>query len=242
MDRHTLLNRGAHAYATGRLAEAEAFYLTILAATPRDPETLSNLAAVRNGAQCHEAAEATCRAALALQPGFWPALANLGTALHGQQRHEDAVDAYYAALRANPGHASSWTNLGVALNEMQAMPDALLAHDTAAKLAPNDAQIRANRAMGLLMAGDYVRGFAEFEWRWATPGMAPHGMAAPAWDGSDPCGADDPAALRGGVWGYDPVYPLCAAARGAGRGGDCAGADAFAGIAGAQFSRRAFCR
>ncbi len=188
MDRHTLLNRGAHAYANGQLAEAEAFYLTILAATPRDAETLSNLGAVRNAAQCHDFAEATCRAALRIQPGYWPALANLGNALHRQQRHEQAVAAYHAALQANPGHAGSWTNLGVALNEMQRMPEALLAHDTAARLSPDDPQIRCNRAMGLLMAGDYTRGFAEFEWRWVTPGMAPHGMAAPAWLGDDPAG------------------------------------------------------
>jgi hypothetical protein len=188
MDRHTLLNRGAHAYASGQLAEAEAFYLAILAARPRDAETLSNLGAVRSAAQCHEAAEATCRAALRIQPGYWPALANLGNALHRQQRHEEAVAAYHAALQVNPAHASSWTNLGVALNEMQRMPEALLAHDTAARLSPDDPQIRCNRAMGLLMAGDYARGFAEFEWRWATPGMAPHGMTAPPWLGDDPAG------------------------------------------------------
>ncbi len=188
MDRHTLLRRGAHAYAQGQLAKAEAFYLAILAATPRDAETLSNLAAVRNTAQCHDAAVETCQVALRIQPGYWPALANLGNALHHQQRHEEAVGAYHLALAGNPAHASSWTNLGVALNEMQRMPEALLAHDTALSLAPADPQIRTNRAMARLMAGDYLQGFAEFEARWATPSMAPHGMAAPAWTGQDPAG------------------------------------------------------
>jgi hypothetical protein len=188
MDRNTLLNRAAHAYANGKLAEAEAAYRTILAATPNDAEALSNLAAVHNAAQSHDTAEAMCRAALRIQPGFWPALANLGNALHRQQRHENAIQAYHGALQANPAHAGTWTNLGVALNEMQCMSDSLLAHDTALSLAPTDPQIRTNRAMALLMAGDFAQGFAEFEYRWSTPGMAPHGMTAPAWCGQDPAG------------------------------------------------------
>jgi hypothetical protein len=146
-------------------------------------ETLSNYAATLLGAERAEEAEAACRAALRLQPRYWAALANLGNALHRQQRHAEAVNAYHAALEENPRHAPAWTNLGVALNEQQLMKDSLIAHNAAVALAPQDAQIRTNRAMALLMAGDLAAGFAEFEHRWRTPGMAPHGLAAPQWQG-----------------------------------------------------------
>jgi hypothetical protein len=188
MDRPAFLAAGARAYSMGRLDDAASAYRTILAHTPQDAEALSNLAAVLTTAQCPEAAEQACRAALAIQPRYWAALANLGNALHRQLRYEAAINAYHAALEEHPRHASAWTNLGVALNEQWAMDDALVAHDAACHLAPLDAQIRCNRAMALLAAGRFAEGFAEFEWRWRTPGMAPHGMRAPAWTGQDPAG------------------------------------------------------
>jgi cytochrome c-type biogenesis protein CcmH/NrfG len=188
MTRENLLDAGAQAYANGNLPEAESAYRAILSDTPNDAETLSNLAAVLTAAQCPEAAETACRAALAIHPRHWAALANLGNALHRQQRYDEAVNAYHAAVETNPRNASAWTNLGVALNEQWRMADSLIAHDAAVALAHNDPQIRANRAMALLIAGDYAKGFAEFEWRWRTPGMAPHGLATPQWRGADPAG------------------------------------------------------
>ena len=188
MTRETLLATGAAAFAAANLPAAEAAYRAILAATPNDAEALSNLAATLNAAQCHDAAEAAARAAIHAHPGYWPALANLGNALHRQQRHAEAVNAYHAALEANPHHAATWTNLAVALNEQQSMADSLIAHDAAVALSPNDPQIRTNRAMARLMAGDYAAGFAEFAWRWATPGMTPHGLSAPEWRGEPPAG------------------------------------------------------
>jgi cytochrome c-type biogenesis protein CcmH/NrfG len=188
MDRPALLDDGARAYSAGDLAAAETAYRTILAAHPTDAETLSNLAATLTASNNPQAAETACRAALAAHPRYWAALANLGNALHRQQRYDEAVNAYHAAIEVNPQNASAWTNLGVALNEQWRMDDSLTAHNAAVALAPNDPQIRANRAMALLIAGDYAKGFAEFEWRWATPGMAPHGLTAPQWRGANPAG------------------------------------------------------
>ena len=186
MDRQALLTEGAACYAVGDFAAAEAAYRAILAQCSGDAEALSNLAAILTATERPAEAEAACRAALQAKPRYWAALANLGNALHRQLRYEEAVNAYHAAVEANPRNASAWTNLGVALNEQQAMAESLIAHGAAVALAPNDPQIRVNHAMALLMAGNYENGFAAFEWRWRTPGMAPHGMAAPPWRGSDP--------------------------------------------------------
>lgn len=183
MDRKAKLVRGASEVAAGQLAEAETTYRSLLAETPRDAEVLSNLGGVYNIAQCHEAAEAACRASLAVLPGYWAALANLATSLHRQQRFEEAITVYLEAVRANPGNASAWTNLGVALTEQGRPAEALPMHDTAVALAPNDAEIHTNRAMALLAAGDFVGGFAEFDWRWRTPAMAPHTIEGPRWLG-----------------------------------------------------------
>jgi hypothetical protein len=177
------LIRGAEQLAAGKLADSEATYRGLLAETPNDAEVLSNLSAVYNAAQCHEAAEAAGRAALAAAPGYWAALANLGTALHRQQRFAEAIAVYLDAVRANPGHASAWTNLGVALTEQGRPAEALQAHDAAVALAPEDAEVRVNRALALLSAGDYPGGFTEFEWRWRTPAMCAHRLDGPRWRG-----------------------------------------------------------
>ncbi len=188
MTRASLLDAAAEAYAAGRLPDAEAAYRAMLNQDSRDAEALSNLAAVLTATNRPEEAEAACRAALQVRPRYWAALANLGNALHRQMHYPEAINAYHAAVEANPRNAAAWTNLGVALNERWDMDNALIAHAAAAALAPTDAQVRTNRAMALLMAGQYDEGFLEFEWRWQTPGMAPHGLTQPQWHGADPAG------------------------------------------------------
>ncbi len=184
----TLLADGCAAYADGRMAAAEAAFRTLARSAPDDAEALNNLAAVFNATQRHAEAEAACRAVLARQPAFWAAWGNLGTALHSQQRYGEAMHAYVAAVRLNPGHVNAWTNLGVALAEQGMLEQALAVHAAAVERAPHDPAIRANHALALLAAGDLARGFAENEWRWQVPGMLPHGMEGPCWQGEGPAG------------------------------------------------------
>jgi Flp pilus assembly protein TadD len=188
MDRLGLLDRGAQQVASGLLADAEATYRSILREVPNDAEALSNLGAVFNAAKHHAEAEAACRAALAARPGYWAALANLGAALHRQQRYEEAVAAYLDSLHANPGNTNACTNLGVALNEQWRMAESLRVHGAALRLAPDDVEVRNNRALALLIAGDFQQGFAELEWRWRSPSMRPHGIPGPQWRGEPPAG------------------------------------------------------
>ncbi len=183
-----VLAEGCAAYAAGRLAVAEAAFRAVADSAPDEAEALSNLGAVLNATQRHAEAEATCRAALARQPQFWAAWANLGTALHSQQRFGEALAAYATAVRQNPGAVNTWTNLGVALAEQGMVVQSLAAHEAAVSLAPQDPEVRANHALALLTAGDLARGFAENEWRWQVPGMLPHGVAGPCWQGDPPAG------------------------------------------------------
>ena len=188
MDRCELLEAAAGNVALHRLDLAEAQYRSLLALRADDAEALSNLAAVLNIAERHDEAEALCRSALLIQPGYWAALSNLGVALHRQQRHLEAISVYIEALQANNSDVNACTNLAVAFNEQWRITESLLAHNAALNLEPSNPVIRANRAMALLMAGDYPQGFAEFEWRWKVPGCQSHGLRTPAWDGSDPAG------------------------------------------------------
>jgi thioredoxin-like negative regulator of GroEL len=182
------LAEGCAAFVAGRLVEAEAVFRDVLAGAPGDAEAWSNLAAVLNATQRHPQAETACRAAIAVQPRFWAAWGNLGTALHHQQRYQEAVHAYAESLRRNPANADAWSNLGVALADQGRMQASLQAHERAIALAPDNAEMRVNRAMALLAAGDLARGFTENVWRWKAPGMKPHGLGGPCWEGEDPAG------------------------------------------------------
>lgn len=183
MDRLLLLRQGATQVAAGQIGLAEQTYQAILAKAPDDAETLSNLGAVLALGEHHAAAERACRAALRVDPGHGAAWSNLGLALHRQQRHDEAIDAYCTALRLNGSDVNACSNLGVALGEQWRMAESLYIHDLALTLAPDNAEVRNNRAIALLSAGDLAQGFAEFEWRWRTPGMQPHGIAGALWQG-----------------------------------------------------------
>ena len=98
------------------------------------------------------------------------------------------MQAYAAALRHNPADVHACTNLGVALAEQGRVGPSLAVHEVAVSLAPDDPEVRANRALALLTAGDLARGFAENEWRWRVASMLPHGMTGPCWEGDDPAG------------------------------------------------------
>lgn len=183
MLRQGLLDRAAVAVNAGAVETAERCYEDLLAEHPADADALANLAALRNMAGRHPEAEALARRALAEDGTHWGALANLGTALHRMERLNEAALAYVASLQRNPGNVSAATNLGVALAEQWCMPEALAMHEHALSLAPGEADVRFHRSLALLAAGRLAEGFEEFEHRWGMPGMKPHGLTAPLWQG-----------------------------------------------------------
>ncbi len=98
-------------------------------------------------------------------------------------RIEDAVTAFEEAIARDPNHAKAWSNLGNARQDQLRLAEARAAHDRAVALAPDNADTHWNRAMTLLLSGDYAAGFAEYEWRAGTADHAPPSHASPRWDG-----------------------------------------------------------
>ena len=91
------------------------------------------------------------------------------------------------ALRLQPGSKSAFNSLGNALLGQGRPGEAVRAFDQALALHADDANARYNRSLALLAGGDFLRGWAEYEWRWRrpdAPAKQPQ-FQEPAWDGRD---------------------------------------------------------
>lgn len=168
----------------GDTAAAEAAYRAALAACPDDARILGNLGGLLNELCRFDEAERLLLRSVAIDPAGWGAWCNLGNTMVELQRFDDAIAAFSNCLRVRPSHAPALANLGVALTARGAPREALVFLDMAAGLEPDNADTRCNRALARLAAGDYLRGFEEYEWRWRTRAKPPHNLAAPLWDGA----------------------------------------------------------
>lgn len=91
------------------------------------------------------------------------------------------------ALQLQPGSKAAFNSLGNALLGQGRPGEAARAFDQALALQAGDANARYNRSLALLASGDFLRGWAEYEWRWSrpdAPAKRPQ-FKEPAWDGRD---------------------------------------------------------
>ncbi len=154
-----------------------------LAAAPDDPRLLGNLGGALNGLCRFDEAETVLLRAVRLDPSCWTAWSNLGNTMVERQRFGDAIAAFSNALRLHPAHGPTLANLGVALTACGAPAQALTFLGLAMACEPDNAETRCNRALALLANGDWIEGFAEYEWRWRTRAKPPHPYRVPCWEG-----------------------------------------------------------
>jgi Flp pilus assembly protein TadD len=123
--------------------------------------------------------------AAALQADRPGAYFNRSAALHNLGRDVEALAAADRALALDPGSVPALNNRGNALRALGRLEEALAHYDLAVAGDPQNAQSRFNRAVCRLAAGDFARGWEEYEWRTRLRGFekgAPR-MNAPLWLG-----------------------------------------------------------
>jgi tetratricopeptide (TPR) repeat protein len=108
----------------------------------------------------------------------------LGLALAAQAQYEPAEACYRAALRHQPGLADAHSNLGNLFQEQGSLPEALACYELALVYEPQAPATHWNRALAWLQAGDFARGWRDYEWRWQRPQTPPRPFTQPRWDGS----------------------------------------------------------
>lgn len=127
---------------------------------------------------------AASRRALELNPQLAEAQINLGVALHETGRDEEAISAYRKAIEQDEKLANAHANIGAAMESLGRHEEAVAALERALAINPRSGPAHYNLALVLLAAGDYGRGFEEYEWR-------AHALAArakypfPQWQGQE---------------------------------------------------------
>ncbi len=171
----------------GRLAEAEAGLRQLLARTPEDAATLTNLGVVLQLQSRFEEAEACYRQALSRQPNLVMAHNNLGVVLQARDCLDEAIFAFQRALTLRPDYQDALNGLGVALQAQGRLEQAVQTFRQVLALRPDHAEAHTNLATALLTAGEFETGFCELEWRSRAEGRTdrmPEGFA-PEWRGED---------------------------------------------------------
>ncbi|MEX2616915.1 MAG: tetratricopeptide repeat protein [Alphaproteobacteria bacterium] len=179
---------GACQQRAGDLAGAVQSYREALARDPLADDAWSNLGLALKAAGRFDDAVTALENAVALNPDDPATLCNLGVVLMDAGRMDDAARALESVTGNHPAFVGGWSNLGNLRQEEGRLDAALEAHGRALALDPDNAECHWNRAMTLLLSGDFTSGFAEYEWRRHTPDHAPPVHDSPLWDGSDPSG------------------------------------------------------
>jgi Tfp pilus assembly protein PilF len=174
----------------GRHAEAEASYRRSLALDPRQPKAHNNLGCVLQMQGRLDEAVTSFQRALALDPALAQANQNLAAITRDSAAARNALAAYRRHLEANPSDAEAHNNLGNVYRELGMHGEAIASFGEAIRIAPDNASARFSRAEALLLRGEYVEGWREYEWRTRVKGLGtpPREFAQPLWNGKDLAG------------------------------------------------------
>jgi len=167
-----------------RFDEAEEHYEKTLALNPGDPVALTSLGMVLRSLRREDDSEARYRMALQVNPDQIGALINLALLIMTQGRHDEAQACIEKALALAPDYGKSWFHFGNAMLVQNRAVAAQNAFKTALSLSPDDPEAHTHLGLAYLLAGDLVKGFAEYEWRVRMPDFPVQALPGPAWDGS----------------------------------------------------------
>ncbi len=139
--------------------------------------------------QPHAARDALQRA-VALDPSHAPSHLNLGNACADLDDLAAAERHIRAALHRDPTLVEAHASLGFVLTSRGRLAEAVAACDTAIALRPNFVQAHWNLATAALLAGDFARGFAAYEWRKRHDRFRRDfvDLPGPVWTGDNPAG------------------------------------------------------
>ena len=158
-----LLGRAFELQQAGKLAEAEALYAQVLAASPDDPTALVNAGAVALARGDFEVAIARFERVVRLAPNNVPARSNLGFAQIRAGRDDEALATLDRAVALKSDFAQAHNNRGIALARLGRPADAIAAFERALALDPRNVEAALNLGDQCNTVGDGERATAAFD-------------------------------------------------------------------------------
>lgn len=176
------MERGRTLRREGRLADAVRELAAAYDGDPDHPGLLRELVTTLIEADDCAAAEVVAARAAQQRPGSREAVLLLGMARQKLHRCEEALVCYERALAIGDEDAELRDLRGSALQELGRLEEAFTEYDRAIALGPDLVLPRFHRGLARLLAGDFRRGWPDYELRLSGAGNA--GAIYPRWDGA----------------------------------------------------------
>jgi len=175
---------------TSRTDEALSQAQRVVELAPDRWEAFNALGIVHERANRLDEAEVAFARSVQLKGDNAMTLGNLANVLDRQGRLNEARELFERSQALVPEMVQVATSLASVTLRDKAYEQAVVLSDRAVALGPNDPDAHGALSIALLAAGQWERGFAEYEWRWRcksfdTPRRQ---FAQPLWDGTDPSG------------------------------------------------------
>jgi tetratricopeptide (TPR) repeat protein len=169
----------------GRLGEAESLYREILRVQPDHADSICSLGILAHLVEKFDLAADLIAAAIDLNPQVSGWHNDHGSALQALGLKDAAIAAYRRALTLDPSLAATHFNLGSLYEAQGHTGEARRAFEQCLRLAPDFAAAHLSLGELLLQAGDFRRGWEQYEWRYRLPQTAPlvPQLRRPAWQG-----------------------------------------------------------
>jgi tetratricopeptide (TPR) repeat protein len=175
---------GILAHQRGKLQDAEAFLGRAVALHPTTAVFQVHLGMVFLEQRKSSQAANCFRQASALDPNDAQNYNYLGIALFEQGALAESAESFRQAIRVNPNVADAHSNLGNVLKEQGRLAEALACYEEELRIHPSHDMALWNRSLWQLLHGDYIKGWPDFERRWARPEAVPRSFPQPRWDGT----------------------------------------------------------
>ncbi|MBO1348069.1 MAG: tetratricopeptide repeat protein [Hormoscilla sp. GUM202] len=166
-----------------KLEDAIAMYDRAIAMEPNSASVRSNLGVALKDVGRLDEAKVHLERAIALDPNYAIGYSNLGLVLEEMDRVDEAEAMSRQAIALDPNFTDAYHNLAVALHRKCQLQASIASYERAIDLNPQFAEAHMGLAITLMLAGDYRRGFAEYEWRWQLKHIQRPELNQPEWQG-----------------------------------------------------------
>lgn len=180
-----LLDIAINHHAKGENTKAEIAYRNVLRANPKTAAAWINLGILNRTIGKFNPAVICLRRGLALDPKNANGWSSLGNGLRALNRLEEAKRAQEHGLSLSPEISQIHYNYALVLRDLGMLDAAIKSFIRSEALGYTKAELLWDRSLTYLTAGNYKRGFLEYESRWKLKENPARHVSIPEWDGSD---------------------------------------------------------